>query len=181
MEQNTKSKLIIVGSKNTAKIEAVKEILLEYPNFEKYSVKGLNVQSGVDKQPKTLDETIKGAMNRAKSSFEACTYSIGIESGLMAVPYTKSGYMDVCVCAIFDGKEFHLGLSSAWEFPNPKIIHSIINEDIDMSQAVNKAGLTSNQKIGSAEGAIGIVTKGRLDRKEYTKQALVMALIHIDN
>ena len=43
-----------------------------------------------------------------------------------------------------------------------------------------KLGITKNPQIGSEEGAIGIVTKGRLDRKEYTKQALRMALIHLE-
>jgi non-canonical (house-cleaning) NTP pyrophosphatase len=56
----------------------------------------------------------------------------------------------------------------------------MVEEGLDMSQAINKAGLTKNPNIGAAEGAIGILTKGKVDRKEYTKQALRMALIHID-
>jgi non-canonical (house-cleaning) NTP pyrophosphatase len=56
----------------------------------------------------------------------------------------------------------------------------IVKEGLDMSQAINKAGLTKNKDIGSAEGAIGILTKGRMDRKEYTKQALRTALIHLE-
>jgi non-canonical (house-cleaning) NTP pyrophosphatase len=98
----------------------------------------------------------------------------------MEVPDTKSGYMDVCVCAIYDGKEFHLGLSSGWEFPDKKITELMIKDGLDMSQAINKAGLTKDPKIGSSEGAIGILTRGRLTRKEYTKQALRTALIHLD-
>ncbi len=98
----------------------------------------------------------------------------------MSVPKTKSGYMDVCVCAIYDGREFHLGLSSAWEFPDKIVMDFILKDGLDMSQAINKAGITKNTQIGSCEGAIGILTKGRLDRKEYTKQALRSALIHLD-
>jgi len=171
---------ILVGSENKAKVQAVVEAFTEYAHLAQAEVSGISADSGVSDQPKSLDETVQGAMNRARGAFVECTYSIGIESGLMHVPNTKSGYVDVCAAAIYDGKEFHLGLSSAWEFPDKEIIRSMIDEGLDMSQAINKAGLTKNPKIGSEEGAIGIMTKGRMDRKEYTKQALRMALIHLE-
>lgn len=171
---------ICVGTKNPAKLAAVSEILVEYPHLAHATVVGVEVSSDVSDQPKSLDETIRGAMNRARSAFSGCNFSIGLESGLMAVPATKSGYMDVCVCAIFDGSEFHLGLSSAWEFPDKRITALMIEDGLDMSEAINKVGLTTNPEIGQSEGAIGIVTKGRLDRKAYTKEALRTALIHVD-
>jgi inosine/xanthosine triphosphatase len=171
---------IKVGSTNVAKLAAVTEIIAEYPHLAVADIVGQAADSGVSVQPKTLDETIRGAMNRAKAAYQDCAYSIGLESGLFAVPHTKSGYMDVCAAAIYDGKEFHLGLSSAWEFSDKNITGSILDGELDMSEAVNRAGLTDNKNIGAAEGAIGILTKGRLNRKEYTKQALRTALIHLD-
>lgn len=171
----------IVGTTNKAKIDAVSEILKDYPHLSEAEVSAQATDSGVGDQPLSLEATVTGAMNRARGCFSACDYSVGIESGLMTVPFTKSGYMDVCACAIFDGTEFHIGLSSAWEFPNPEVTKLIVNEGMDMSQAVNKVGMTQNPTVGAAEGAIGILTKGRIDRKEYTKQALRMALIHIDD
>ena len=170
---------INVGSKNKAKVEAVEEILKEYPHLAGAQVEGIEVSSGVTDQPKSLDETVRGAMNRARGSFKDCDYSIGLESGLMKVPKTKTGHMDVCVCAIYDGNEFHLGLSSAWE--HRAIFDLVLTQGFDISAAANHVGLTNNPSIGAAEGAIGILTKGRLDRKEYTKQALRTALIHIEN
>jgi inosine/xanthosine triphosphatase len=171
---------IIVGSKNKAKIEAVKEIVGEYPHLSEAFVIGVDSPSKVSDQPKSLDETITGATNRARGVFHDCDYSIGIESGLMQVPSSKSGYMDVCVCVIYDGKECHLGLSSAWEFPDSSVTQYMIKDGLDMSQAINKAGMTKNPNIGSEEGAIGILTKGRLTRKMYTKEALRTALIHLE-
>ncbi len=171
---------INVGSRNQAKIDAVSEIILDYPHLTNAEVQSTETSSGVPNQPKSLEETVLGATNRAKICFENCDYSIGIESGLMKVPGTKSGYMDVCVCAIYDGNEFHLGLSSAWEFPDKETMRLILEEGLDMSAAINRMGLTNNPEIGSAEGAVGILTKGRVGRKEYTKQALRMALIHLE-
>lgn len=171
---------IKVGSQNEAKIEAVKEILLDYSHLMNADVEGVEVSSEVSDQPLSLEETIQGAMNRAKNSYSNCDYSFGIESGLMAVPHTKSGFLDVCVCSIYDGKEFYLGFSSAWEFHDPAIFGLMIKEKINMSQVVNKLGLTKKHNIGSENGVISIATGGRMDRKEFTKQALRTALIHID-
>ncbi len=171
---------IVVGSKNPAKVEAVREILQAYPHLKDAEVVGIETTSGVGDQPKSLEETVTGAMNRARNAFTNCEYSVGIESGLMHVPNSKSGYMDVCVCAIYDSKEFHLGLSSAWEFPDPKVMKMIVEGDTDMSEVINRVGLTSDKDIGAGAGAIGILTKGRLMRKEFTMEAIRSALIHID-
>ncbi len=170
---------IKIASKNSVKIEALKEIIQDYSCLKGTEIIAVDVLSEVGDQPKSLESTIQGAMNRAKNAFKDCTYSFGIESGLMAVPKTKTGFMDVCVCAIFDGKEYHLGLSSAWEAPK-RVAEYILKEGLDMNEAAYKAGLTKNPKIGSAEGLVGIMTKGRLTRKEYTKEAIRMALIHVD-
>lgn len=170
---------IKVGSTNKIKIQAVQEILLDYPDFKDAAIIGFDACSGISDQPQSLEETIRGAMNRAKDSFAACDYSFGLESGLMEVPHTKTGFMDICTCAIFDGQEYHLGLSSAWEAPQTVIAH-ILN-GLDMNQAAVRAGLTDNEKLGSAEGLVGLLTKGRLTRKEYTKQAVRTAMIHLEN
>lgn len=172
---------IVVGSKNKVKVGAVEEILKEYPHLADAEVRGVETDSGVSAQPKSLDETMRGAMSRAKGAFgDGADYGIGLESGLMHVPLAKTGYMDVCVCAIYDGKEFYFGLSSAWEFPDKSVTKLMIEKGLDMSEAINRTGLTKNPRIGSEEGAIGILTKGRLTRKEYTKEALRAALIHLE-
>jgi inosine/xanthosine triphosphatase len=170
---------INIASQNPAKVGALKELIQDYSCLKNSEIISTDVSSGVDNQPKSLVETIKGAMGRSLNAYGGCDYSFGIESGLMEVPYTKTGYMDVCACAIFDGKEYHLGLSSAWEVPE-KVAKYILNEGLDMNVAAHNAGLTRNIKVGSAEGLVGIMTKGRLTRKEYTKEAIRMALIHID-
>jgi inosine/xanthosine triphosphatase len=171
---------IHVASTNKAKVRAVEEAVKDYDIFKEAIVKSVDVSSGVSDQPKSLDETVQGAQSRAQNAFGGCDYSFGIESGLMAVPETKTGFMDVCVCAVYDGHEYHMGLSSAFELPL-KITDMMLRQNLDMSQAINAAGLTNNPSIGAAEGAIGILTKGRLTRLGYTKQAITTALIHLEN
>ena len=171
--------IINIGSTNQVKVNALKETLVNYNKFKESKVLSLSVKSNVDEQPKSMDETIKGAINRAKASFKGCDLSFGIEDGLMEVPYTKSNYMNICVCAIYDGEEIHLGTSGLHEYPK-EITELIFEKNYDLNQAFLEKGLTDKPRIGSEEGAIGIISKGILPRKEYTKQAIVMALIHIN-
>lgn len=171
---------INVGSINPVKVDAVREALKDYAFFDACIVRRIGVYSGVSDQPLSLEETITGARNRAKSAFDSSTtYSFGIESGLFSVPFTKSGYMNTCVCAIYDGNDFSLGLSSSFEHPS-SVMNVILGDGLEVTDAYPSVGITKDSKIGSGEGALGILTNGRIDRKEYTKQAIQMALIQLE-
>lgn len=171
---------IIVASTNPQKIKAVSSLIPKYDFLAGASIEGVSADSGVSDQPRSLEETVQGAINRAKSAFKNTDYSFGIESGLMEVPRTKSGIMDVCVCAIFDGKNIHLGLSSAFE-PPQKVVDLMRTKGMNMSDACLEAGLTTNPQLGASEGLIGILTRGRMNRLAYTAQAVTTALIHLEN
>lgn len=169
-----------VGSKNQTKVNAVAEIIRDYPLFKNAEVISIDVQVPQFGHPKSLEETVAGAVNRAKQARKNNDYGFGIESGLMVVPQTKSGYMEVAVCAIYDGTQIHIGLSPAYEWPK-KVLDKILNEGLDGSQAMKAVGLTSHDKLGEHEGFVGIFTKGRTNRTEYNKSAIIMALIHLEN
>lgn len=169
-----------VGTKNQNKLQAVRETLLDFPEFFEAEVLLLDVDSGVSKQPKTMEQTIEGAMNRAKNAFNNCDISVGLESGLMKVPNTKSGYMDITMCAIYDGKRFHLGGSSVFEYPK-SIVDLIFSKDYEVDEAAKESGFTESSCVGKAEGMVGLLTKGKLNRKDYSKQAVLTALIHLLN
>lgn len=169
---------IYVGSQNPAKVEAVREALADHPSLANCEVIGFDAASGVSEQPKSLDETIRGAMNRAEAAWQEGGIAFGLESGLMEVPHTRTGHMDICVCAIYDGEGHVHGISSAWECP-PEITKMMLEDGLTMNDAFYKSGLTDDPKIGSSIGAIGLLTEGRVDRKAYTKQAIHMAMIHL--
>lgn len=93
---------VAVGSTNPAKVEAVREVFLGiYGDVE---VVPIEVDSGVPDQPVGLEETVKGAINRAKQAIEKtdADFGVGIEAGLYRVPETITGYMDVQFCAVVD-------------------------------------------------------------------------------
>jgi len=169
-----------VGSKNQTKVNAVADLLKEYPMFAGAEVEGVAVQVEEFGHPKNIEETVAGAVDRAKQAYVGHDYGFGIEGGLIAVPQTKTGYMEVAVCAIYDGKDVHLGLSQGCEWPR-KVTHSILYEGLDGSQAMKKHGITAHEKIGEQEGFINIVTNGRTTRTKFNQTAIMMALVHLEN
>lgn len=165
-------KSIYVASLNKNKIQAVQEV------FPSYQVEGIACKSGVREQPLSLDEIIQGAIFRAKTIFGDCEYSVGVEDGIAPVAETQSGYMNFCCCAIFDGTEIYLGLGPAFEYPL-QCTKRVVEEGITISVAFMP--ISDKPDIGYEEGIIGWLTKGRINRKDYTKLAVEMARIQMDN
>jgi inosine/xanthosine triphosphatase len=175
--------LIAVGTANIVKIQAVEEIIKDYPQLAKAKVHSFSVPSEISEQPLSLEETITGAKNRAKNAFAACSsckYSFGIESGLFEANGTQTGFLEACICCIYDGVNYSIGMSCGFEIPKP-ILNYVLDKNMDLGQACYESGITANSKLGSAEGLIGILSKGRVDRKEYTKQCIIAALLQVEN
>lgn len=171
---------ILIGTNNSVKINAVKEIRKQYSFLNGLKVEAKNVKSGVNEQPKSLGETIRGAINRAKRAYTKGGLSFGIEDGIARVPYAKTKHMNFCVCALYDGDNVFLGISSGFEYPK-EATRLVFEEGIDINEAFYRMKLTKSRKIGNKKGAIGILTKNRLNRKELVKQAVMMAVIEIEN
>lgn len=175
--------IIVVGSTNAAKVLAVKEVILDSPTLNQAEVISIHTSSDVSSQPLTLQETIQGAKNRAKNAFNqplSCSYSIGIESGLMEAAETSTGFLHVSVCCIYDGQNSFIGLSTGFELP-PQILQLILEKKMDLSRACLQSGISHNTAIGSTEGIIGVLSKGRIDRKEYSKQCIFAAMLQLEN
>ncbi len=172
---------IHVGSTNQTKVQAVKDAVILYPKlFSNPEVIGIDVNVALFGHPKNIRETVEGAVERAKNAFTDCGYSFGIEGGLMEVPYTKTGFMEVGACAIYDGKNFHIGLGPAYEWPT-EVTKMIVSGKADASLAFKQLGYTHHEKLGAvAGGIIGSLTEGRLTREDFTKYSIIMALIQLE-
>ncbi len=172
---------INVGSKNKTKVQAVKDAIELYPKlFPNPEITGIDVVTDLFGHPKTLKETVDGAIKRAKDAFSHCDYSFGLEGGLMEVPATLTGFMEVGACAIYDGKKYYLGLSPAFEWPK-EVNKMILTGKVDASQAFKQLGLTHHEKLGAQDGGIvGFLTDGKLTREDFTKYSIIMALIQLE-
>ncbi|MBU0648210.1 DUF84 family protein [Patescibacteria group bacterium] len=173
---------IHIGSKNKVKVTASHEAINMYPEiFPSPEIISIDIDVDLFGHPKNIEETVTGAITRAKKAHKKCDYSIGLEGGLIEVPHTKTGFMEINACVVFDGKNHHLGLSSAFEWPT-EVSQAIISGQFDASQAFKQLNMTDQEKLGAAPGGIcGFLTKGRHTREQQIKQSVIMAMIQLEN
>ncbi len=166
---------IILGSKNPVKLQAVREVIQTTSLYPASTIQAIEAASGVPDQPLGLEATILGARNRSQAAFLHGDWGIGLESGIIPVPLTQHGYMNVTACVIFDGNAWYTGLGPAFELPQ-EVQAKVINAGLELDAAVRAAGMSDNPRIGYDQGIIGIMTQGRVTRMEYSKPAIEMAL-----
>jgi len=161
-----------VGSKNPVKLQATKNILKKI--YPKLRVKAVDVDSGVPDQPFGLNQTIEGAINRAKNSYiNDVDLAVGIESGLMKTPHSLTGYLDLQWCAIFDGEKHSLGVSAGFEYP-PAVLEEV-SKGKEVGEIMDR--ITGIENLGEKIGAVSYLTRGLLDRTENTEQCVLTAMI----
>jgi inosine/xanthosine triphosphatase len=166
--------IVRVGSMNPVKLGAIREVMAGvFPEAEFVPVAA---PSEVPDQPLGLEETLRGARNRARNAFVDCFLSVALESGLVEVPGSNTGYMNLTACAIFDGREMYVGLGPAFELP-ADVTRLVVEDGLELDPAVRRAGLTDNERIGYAQGIIGILSGGRVTRMDYSRPAVSMALV----
>ncbi len=179
---------VVIGSENPVKVDAVTAVVADYPEVIRPGtvLESVTVPSGVPAQPVGLAVVVSGARRRARNAHEAAgggsrTLAFGIESGLIEVPresteHKLARYFDVCVVALYDGGHMTLGLSCAFQIP-PAIAAKVMGDEaMDLSEATVAAGYSKDGAIGSKGGLIGALTRGRVTRRDYTIQAIRMAL-----
>lgn len=174
---------VVLGSKNPSKIRAMEIALKDYEMFENSTFEGIEVETGVCEQPLSQEETIQGAINRAKNVFEnykkgTVDYAIGLESGFQRVELAETNYMEFGVCAIYDGNNVYLGFTPSFECPK-EIMYYVINQGMDLSQASKAAKYTNSENLGKKQGIVGILTEGRVDRTEYAILSIKMAMTRL--
>lgn len=175
-----------IGSLNPQKVAAAKEAFRDITYVDRFDI--CDAASGVQAQPKSLEDVVSGAMNRARHAIDpmpkdsATHLGVGLESGLV-VPYgiPEAGFTVTC-CAIarksaMGSLGYIYGYSSGFTIP-PRIMQHV-KMGHDLSQATRMAGYTVSEKIGNAEGLIGILSDGRIDRRGQLKEAVRNALFHV--
>lgn len=170
-----KSNLILVGSSNPTKTNAVKEAFkVVYPNI-KFKVIGKSVKSGVSDQPMGERETFLGAKNRVKGLLkDEAKYYVGIEGGCCFV--NKKLYAFAWVITR-DNKKMGCGKTSFFQLP--KKIQNLVENGVELGEADDEVFGRKNSK--HKDGAVGILTGGLVDRTSYYKEAVVMSLIPFIN
>lgn len=148
---------IIIGSQNPAKITAVKNCFSNENEFL-----ALDVPSGVSGQPFSDDETIKGAINRAKAALNRGNGDIGIglEGG---VQETSFGLL-ICNWGAIISKEGQPIIAGGARLPLPEEIAIRLRAGEELGPVMEDYAKKKN--VRKQEGAVGIFTNGMVNRSE---------------
>ncbi len=165
--------VIIVGSTNPVKIEAVREAFERAFSSNEIKVLKIKVNSGVRPTPRNEEEIIKGALNRVKNIMknEKGDFYVGLEGGIVI----REGELFIKGwVAVSDGKI--TSLAATIELPLPRFILNELNksEDIELEDIMEK--ISGIPDIGKKEGAIGFFTRGLYTRKDAFRDAVICAL-----
>lgn len=163
--------LVAVGTSNELKVQATLEAFREF--YSDVKVVKVEVESGVPPQP--FDEEIfLGAKNRAFNalrSVKGADFGVGIEGG--AVKMFGAKLITTAVCVV--NKQEVASFGTTPSFPVPDKIWERMEQGEELGDIIDSLTGLSNLKKGL--GAIGIFTKGKITRKDYLKEGVIMALV----
>lgn len=163
---------IIVASTNSTKIAAVQQgFSLVFPDLALLA-EGVSAASGVTDQPKTDEETLKGAENRVENAIQLAPngdYWAAIEGGCAP---TRDGLSCFAWVAISNGRQVSRSRTAQFTIPPP--IAKLVHGGMELSHACDHFFATQGTKNNL--GAIGWLTGGVLDRVALFSPAVILAL-----
>lgn len=144
--------VIAVGSKNPVKVEAITNV------FSEATVVVFEANSLVKNQPNSDEETINGAINRAKQARLIGDIGIGLEAGVCKTNY---GLFLINYGALVD-KSGHIYLAGGTRILLPLEIELELEKGLELGTVMDN--YTNRIGIKHEEGAVGIFTNNRVIR-----------------
>lgn len=159
---------ISVGSLNRVKVEAVRNVMERI--YGEVRITAVDAKSGVPEQP-FEEQTRRGAENRARGALGDHQMSVGIEAGVFEFP---DGLYDIQHCCVVskDGRITY-GQGSGFRYPDE--VADLVRSGSTVGDAFKT--LFGSEGIGKKSGAIGMLSKGLLDRLNLTEQSVTAAMI----
>lgn len=171
--QQSDKLLILVGSKNPVKINCTEDAFTRAFN-KSFLVEGINAASGVPEQPFGDEQTLLGAKNRAVNSrevFPEANYWVGIEGG---VAEDEAGMYAFAWIYILNNQG-ESSQSRTGTFYIPHAVANLVREGMELGLADDTIFNQQNSK--QQGGSVGLLTHGIVNRSEYYRQAIILALI----
>src|SRR3989304_7071731 len=160
---------IFVGSTNPVKVNGTTSAVIE--TWPEAMIEGLDVETGVDEQPRSDKETKQGAINRAKAALELGlklhpelvgeVLGVGLEGG---VEGDGKEMWNTVWGAVID-RQGYIALSAGSRFLVPEEIAERIRAGGEMGPEIAKfLGEEDLTRIKQNEGLIGTITERFVDR-----------------
>jgi inosine/xanthosine triphosphatase len=165
-----KVRVVGVGSKNPVKLAAARAVIGRLTPGAR--VEPVSVASTVRDQPFGDEETIRGALARARGAREAVAgeLGIGIEGGVV----DADGSMRTCAWAAVVDVTGREGVGGSLAMPLPERVAQLIRDGFELGEAMDR--LTGEHNTKQRQGAVGILTAGLVDRQAAYEVILSYAL-----
>jgi inosine/xanthosine triphosphatase len=175
----TRIRRIAIGSTNPVKIAAARAVLVRVaPAAE---VVGIDVPSGVPDQPWGDEQTIAGALARARLALghaisgrdvaADAALGVGIEGGV--VDEGPRGLRTCAWAAVVDA-EGRTGIGGSLAMPLPPALAQRLRNGMELGHAVDDLVAARDTKRGP--GAVGLLTGGLMDRQGAYEPLVTWAL-----
>ncbi|WP_425146819.1 inosine/xanthosine triphosphatase [Deinococcus sp.] len=168
--------IVAAGTLNPAKLRPVQQVFQQlWPGAQ---VQGVAVPSGVAEQPIGAEETMLGAVQRARAALKAvpgASYGAGLEGGVR-FDDTGSEQGGGCwlfgVVAVTDGTRLEVGRSA--ELRLPPEVERRLRAGEELGPIMDE--LSGQQNIKQQAGTVGLLTGGLLTRSDVWQMALTLTL-----
>jgi inosine/xanthosine triphosphatase len=165
------TRLVAVGSTNPVKVAAARSVLMRIAPSAR--VEGVKVASTVRDQPFGDEETIRGALARARAAREVLGAELGI--GLEGGVVDEGGSMRTCAWAAVVDVAGCEGVGGSLAMPLPPRVARLVREQgLELGQAMDR--LTGEYNVKHRQGAVGVLTAGLVDRQAAYEAILAYAL-----
>jgi inosine/xanthosine triphosphatase len=165
--------IFAVGSENPVKVGCVTTAVAEF--WPQARAVGVSADSGVSAQPGTDREMYVGALNRARQALKkiaSAHYGVGLEGGVLD---TEDGMWALAWVVIVDSSG-RIGKGKTGHFLLPEGVARLVREEgLELGEADDRFFGRANSK--QQEGAIGILSDGRLTRRGLYQQGVTFALL----
>lgn len=167
------SQLVVIASRNPVKMEAVRQAFESCFPTRNIRFEGVQVPSGVSDQPMTNEETRRGARQRAEAAQAQqpqADFWVGLEGGLETDGQDLRAFAWMVVASAKKRGEARTAC-----FPLPRKVAALVREGKELGEADDIVFGQTNSK--QQEGAVGLLTHGRITRTTYYREALILALV----
>jgi inosine/xanthosine triphosphatase len=166
--------IAVIGSRNPVKIAAARAVLSRV-HGEKVQIEACSVESGISHQPWGDEETLRGALNRARAALrvDGASLGIGLEGGLVEV----DRHVFTCAWCAVAREDGATGVAGGANLLLPPAVAEAVRAGAELGPTMD--AFTGLQDTKHHEGAIGILTAGHLSRQSAYEHVLTLAMARL--
>lgn len=173
---------VIIASVRAPKVNGVKRAfrrLSDRAEFRDIVFEPMEIESGVQATPLSVEELLTGARRRAEAAMLKQTvqskgyepvYSVGVEGGLSV--FLERAFLQSWAC-VFDGIRMSFGSSGNIEIP-AALADAVVRGGADLGQVIDVFAERVN--VRSNQGTWGILTNDLITREDSFELATLNAL-----